>query len=232
MNRSLNSMPILSAEHDKVKFLSLLSKKREELPVRILHWAVMDNHYHLILETVDNRNLSSLAAAIQQGFSQYFHKKRQAEGLKSSGPIWGGRFKSILVERESYLLACGRYVERNPVRASLVGVPWEYPWSSAAAYAKGPGKDVPFSHLADVGFHSLYAALEETREGRQAAWRRFLLDEGAAKNDESLFRGCGKAVGGERFLHRLLMKGGRPSAAHQGMSVSKGKYKGTSGVKT
>jgi len=66
-----------------------------------------------------------------QAYAQYHHARHNGSGV-----FWQGRFKSKPVEIGSYLVSCGRYIERNPVRAGLAGVAWEYKWSSAAAYVK------------------------------------------------------------------------------------------------
>ena len=79
---------------------------------------------------------------------------------RRSGPLFEGRFRSALVETDGYLLACQRYIELNPVRAGMVPIPGEYPWSSYRANALGHRDPV-------VSPHPLYTALGETDAARQ-----------------------------------------------------------------
>jgi hypothetical protein len=84
----------------------------------------MGNHYHLVLQTHEGR-LSALMRHLNGVYTQSFNRRH---GLV--GHLFQGRFKSVLVDRESYLVALCRYVERNPVAAGLVGSPAQWPWSS------------------------------------------------------------------------------------------------------
>jgi hypothetical protein len=88
----------------------------------------MGNHYHMLIEIVFE-NLRGFVGGIQQAYAQYHHARH-----RGSGVFWQGRFKSKPVEIGPYLPACGRYIERNPVRAGLTEMAQAYPWSSAAAY--------------------------------------------------------------------------------------------------
>ena len=77
---------------------------------------------------------------------------------------WIRRYRAALVEAESYLLACQRYIELNPVRAHLARRPGDYPWSSYRAHAAGAADPL----LTD---HPLYLALGADDAARQKAWR-------------------------------------------------------------
>jgi len=68
----------------------------------------------------------------QHVYAVRYHRKYQ-----TAGRLFQGRFKSQAIEKERYLLACGRYVEQNPVRAGLCAHAWHWPWSSAGFYAEG-----------------------------------------------------------------------------------------------
>jgi putative transposase len=86
-----------------------------------------------------------------------------------TGTLWEGRFRSSLVDSESYLLTCHRYIELNPVRAGLVSDPASYPWSSHLHYA---------AHRSDgvVTEHPLYVGLAASTADRQAAYRSLFAD--------------------------------------------------------
>jgi len=87
----------------------------------------MVNHYHLMIETPD-ANLSKGMQHLNATFSQAFNKRHA-----TVGHLFQGRFKAIVVDRESYLLELARYVVLNPVRAGMVARPEDWPWSSYRA---------------------------------------------------------------------------------------------------
>lgn len=92
----------------------------------VLGFCQMTNHYHLILETVDG-NLSQGMRQLNGLYSQYFNRRHELVGH-----LFQGRYKAILVQRESYLLELTRYVVLNPVRAGFVTSPDNWRWSSHA----------------------------------------------------------------------------------------------------
>jgi len=92
----------------------------------------MPNHYHLLLEIPDPENLSTMMAGFARSYVHYYQKEYSV-----GGHIWQGRFKSQPVEKETYLLTCARYIERNPVKAKMVKTAEEYKYSSAKYYIFG-----------------------------------------------------------------------------------------------
>src|SRR5947209_7639206 len=80
--------------------------------------------------------------------------------------------RSPAVEAEVYLLSCGRYIERNPLAARLVAVPWAYRWSSCRAYALGEADGL-------LSPNPWYEALSPEVARRQELWRAFLVGEDA-----------------------------------------------------
>src|SRR5262245_5667948 len=127
----------------------------------------MDNHFHLLMQVPNPRDLSRAMAGMLLAYVRYFHTR-----YGFVGHLWQGRFKSPAVEAETYLLSCGRYVERNPVDAKLVERPWDYAWSSFRAYACG---------LVDplLSPNPWYDNLSPTPGRRRRLWRAFLLGEDA-----------------------------------------------------
>jgi putative transposase len=94
--------------------------------------------------------------------TRYVNKRK-----KRSGTLWEGRFKASLIESDSYLLACYRYVDLNPVRASIVKTPIEYRWSSFRAHVGS----TPAGWLDDA---PSFLALGRTMPQRHAAYRDFV----------------------------------------------------------
>jgi len=91
----------------------------------------MTNHYHLLVETGD-ANLSSGMRQLNARYSQYFNRRHQLVGH-----LFQGRYHAILVQKESHLRELARYVVLNPVRAGMVALPGDWPWSSYRFIVEG-----------------------------------------------------------------------------------------------
>jgi putative transposase len=91
-----------------------------------------DQPFHLLLQLPRPQQLSRLMAGLLRAYVHYYHGR-----YDFVGHLFQGRFKSPAIEADSYLLSCGRYIERNPVEAGLVTEPWLYRWSICRAYALG-----------------------------------------------------------------------------------------------
>jgi len=120
---------IFRDESDRQQFLTFLSREVLQQGWRCYAYCLMDNHYHLLLDTPEP-NLSRGMRRLNGSYTQRFNWRHHRVGH-----LLQGRFKSLLVERESYLLELCRYVVLNPVRAGLVSAPQEWVWSSYGATA-------------------------------------------------------------------------------------------------
>ena len=161
INRGHNRETVFADDDDRRFFLQLLGRYRD----RFFHYCLMSNHFHLLLRLVDPRLLSPLMAGLLGSYVHYFNRR-----YRFVGHLWQGRFKSPAIEMETYLLSCGRYIERNPLGPGLVDEPWDYPWSSCAAYAKGDADPL-------LTENPYYLELAKTPARRRKLWQRFLLDE-------------------------------------------------------
>ena len=111
-------------DEDRATFLSTLAWVVERFAWICHSYCLMGNHFHLLIETPTpnlSRGMRQLNGVYTQGFNRR-HRK--------AGHLFQGRFKAILVERDSYLLELARYVVLNPVRAKMVKTPGNYAWSS------------------------------------------------------------------------------------------------------
>jgi len=88
-------------------------------------WCLMTNHVHILLTPSCVLGTALLMKGLGQRYVQYVNRT-----YRRTGTLWEGRFRSCLVQQESYLLACYRYIELNPVRAGMVEHPADYRWSS------------------------------------------------------------------------------------------------------
>jgi len=134
----------------------------------------------------------------------YVHHRHRRHGFV--GHCWQGRFTSPAIQCSTYLLSCGRYIERNPVEAGITAEPWQYPWSSAAAYALGQSNAL----LTD---HTEYLALSPDAARRQRLWREFLMGDDPL--EEEVRRGDW-ALGDASFRRRVLHQRGRPAPRSRG----------------
>jgi putative transposase len=121
-----------------------------------------------------------------------------------TGTLWEGRYKSSLVDTETYFLACHRYIEQNPVRAGITAQPDEYVWSSHAHYASGK----PNSLITE---HPVYFGLGTHKAERETAFRSLFLDPMKAEtlNYIRTSTNAGSALGSETFVQRIQTALGR-----------------------
>jgi len=118
-------------DDDYQSYQTLMSDWCKEYGVKIWAYCLMPNHIHLIAIP---KTKESLKSAIGEAHRRYTRMINFRKGWR--GHLWQGRFSSFILD-ENYLLACTRYIEMNPVRASLVKKAEDWPWSSASAHIKG-----------------------------------------------------------------------------------------------
>ncbi len=113
-------------------FQNLLLKVKKKYQFLIHHYCLMNTHFHMALSIANLHRFSLGLQWVKQEYTKYFNKK----SLRT-GPLWRERFKSLVIENESYLYACGLYIEYNPVTAGMVKKSEEWPYSSNAYYLTG-----------------------------------------------------------------------------------------------
>lgn len=129
VHRGNNHQTIFFAKKDYEYFLSLTECSKQKYPCKIYGYVLMPNHIHFLIETIENpENLAYYMKHIAQRYSQYINKK-----YSRSGTLWEGRYKSCAVDTGEYLVTCSKYIEMNPVRASIVKDPKDYLYSSYSA---------------------------------------------------------------------------------------------------
>ncbi|MFA5271185.1 MAG: transposase [Candidatus Omnitrophota bacterium] len=126
---------IFLSEYDFKKFLEYVKYAKNKFKFYLYGYCLMSNHYHLLIETTQ-ANLSRIMQYINTSYTIYYNVKR-----KRSGHLFQGRFKSILVEADSYFVELTRYIHLNPVRAKMVDNPAKYCWSSYNAYINNKPDD-------------------------------------------------------------------------------------------
>ncbi len=162
--RGNNKQDIFKDEEDFLKYIDILLKYKEKYLFKLYHYVLMTNHIHLVIEPSNKGGeLYQIMKGINLSYVQHLKNK-----YKYAGHFWQDRFKSIIVSKDEYLLACGSYVELNPVRAGLVNQPKDYRWSSYGANAYGKRDDL-------VDEHVIYGNLSDDKNSRKE-YRKFVHD--------------------------------------------------------
>lgn len=143
MNRGIKGEYIFPDDADKKVFLEIVAEKSKNLHIRHLGYCILSNHYHLLLENSSGR-MSDFLKQVNGSYGIYYRRKHGGKGY-----VFQNRFKSTLIQNDSYLRLAILYLLQNPVRAGLVQNISEYEWSSVREYlgkAKSQITDVPFIH--------------------------------------------------------------------------------------
>ena len=175
---------------DRPAHLAVIAHGMDRFDAQVLAYCLMGNHYHLVLHT-RQANLSRLMRHLNGVYTQDYNRRH---GLV--GHLFQGRFKSILVDRDTHLLALCRYVERNPVAAQMVSTPGEWAWSSYRAHV---GLAPTPAWLDTEGLHGyLLGHSVNGQADHDRACRQYSLLAGKAQKADSTF--WQEALRGQVFL--------------------------------
>lgn len=196
IQRGNNRQLIFMDTADRQLFLDLLSDYAKQFGVAIHAYVLMDNHVHVLATPSTEQALPGMMQALGRKYVRYFNDRYQR-----TGTLWDGRYKSTLVQSESYLLTCMAYLDLNPVRAGMVVQPADYAWSSYGHYA-GQRIDKLITP------HPLAWELGNTPFAREAAYANLVQGglvhrEQVAITDSALY---GWALGDEEFVANLQTK--------------------------
>lgn len=154
---------VFNDDEDYCFYLKTLQQYRTKYEFKLYHYVLMSNHVHLVLQpSVDGGFLYEIMKGINLTYAYHYKKKNE-----HVGHFWQDRYKSIIVSEDEYLLACGSYVELNPVRAAMVKDPKDYPWSSYSFYAYGE-ENIPLDK------HPVYCNFGRNEEERRRGYRQFV----------------------------------------------------------
>lgn len=114
INRGVERRDIFNEHTDYEFFLELLLKLSKDFDVIIHNYALMTNHYHILLETKKN-NLSKAVQFLNDKYAKYYNKK-----YNRVGHLWQGRYKSYVLYDDAHFWVVAKYIERNPIKANMV----------------------------------------------------------------------------------------------------------------
>ena len=195
VNRGNAQGKIFLNNRDREKFLEYLRDSVERFALIVHAYCLMDNHYHLIVETPD-ANISRALQWLNVSYAVYFNKKR-----KRIGHLFQGRFKALIVNADEYLQVLSRYIHLNPMRATLVKKPGDYRWSSYNAFI---GNDeVP--EWVETTF--VLSTFHKTRKQAMHLYRKFCEDvDPESLENPSKDAVQGFILGNENFVNLIQEK--------------------------
>jgi len=192
---------VFNDREDFERYIEICKRYKDRYGFRLYHWVLMSNHVHLVMETKEEGPLCKIMQGINLSYALWFSRKN-----RKVGHLWQDRFKSALIEKESYLLECGRYVERNPLRAGLVEDPKNYPWTSYRVYAYG-------EHDGITDKHDVYESFGKKPFQRERAYRDYVLSRRDREEQELRVKmGRGVLGGGDfgELIEKQIIESQRP----------------------
>jgi putative transposase len=187
------------ADADRLLYLRLLAEAATRHRCAIHAYVLMPNHVHLLATPERFGGVAGMMQDVGRRYVRLFN-----DSYDRTGTLWEGRYKSSLIDSESYLLTCHRYIESNPVRAQLVPGPEQYPWSSHRHYARGSRDSL-------ITRHSIFERLDATDVARRRAFVALFetpLDDETVERIRAAVR-KGWALGSEDFLNQVEIRLGR-----------------------
>ena len=191
---------------DYEKFKEYMAAAEKKYGVVLHCYVLMSNHYHLLLETPEG-NLSMVMHYINGAYTTYINIKR-----KRVGHLFQGRYKSIVIDKEAYLLELSRYIHLNPVRAGIVKKPEYFSYSSYKSYVSDYKDDIVTQYL-------ILGILSNVKEESKKKYKLYVESVAGGELVSPLkdVQG-GIFLGGEQFIIDILSKGNKDSLNNKEVS--------------
>mgnify|MGYP001205046281 CR=1 FL=1 len=207
VQRGHNRDACFFVDDDYLAYRHWLGEALKESGCALHAYVLMTNHVHLLLSPPQPQDVPRLIISLGRRYVQYINKT-----YRRTGTLWDSRYKSSLVQEDTYLLLCQRYIELNPVRAAMVDDPAHYRWSSYAANALGQSDSL-------ITPHPLYTAMAADDAGRRENYRALFRSQidSSAIADIRLALGQSQPLGNARFMDTIeQMTGQRREAKPRG----------------
>lgn len=212
IQRGNNGQPVFLSAADYSAMLALLEENAQKFGVALHAYVLMENHFDLLVTPTSDGGLPQMMQAIGRRYVRYFN---DCHGR--SGTLWEGRYRSTVLQAESYLLACMASMDLDPVRAGVVKEARDYPWSSHGHYV-GARADKSLTP------HPLFWELGNTPFAREAAYAELVRGGISPAQQDALTRSSvgGWALGSEDFVADLQKRTDRRvSQAQPGRPLKK-----------
>ena len=164
-SRGHNRYALFHDPRDYEAYKDIVRKYKKIFAFELFHYCLMPNHIHLLLRILTGKELPTVLQCLNQAYARHYKRS-----YKLIGNLFQGRYKSLFVDKDSYLLECGRYIERNPYRARLVKDPSDYRWSSCRFYTKGDSDDI-------ITVDPLYIDLSDAGTERMRIYHEYLMED-------------------------------------------------------
>ncbi|WP_038249423.1 transposase [Ghiorsea bivora] len=171
MHRGNNKQDIFESKKDMHRIKEDIAEGLVKTGCRLHAYVIMTNHLHLLITPPDKNKLSTFMQTMANRYVRYFNASRHR-----TGTIWEGRFKSCLIDSETYLFALYRYIEMNPVKAHMAEKPDAYLWSSYRHHALGEKDDL-------ITEHQLYQNLGANPRQRAKSYKDILAVQNSPEQD-------------------------------------------------
>ena len=214
MSRGNEEKRIFRARQDYERMRRYFREARERYGFVIYAYALMGNHFHILGET-PAANLSAVMHFLNGSYTSYFNTRTDRKGH-----LFQGRYRSVLVEKDTCLMELTRYIHLNPVRAGLVNRPEDYEYTSYRACIDPACEDV-------VSREFLWRLVSDRIEEAPDRYRRF-VESAIGRKEEDPFRGAfkGAVLGSDAFIAETMRKvgeeGGPGKGAPGGKKVPRG----------
>lgn len=171
---------------DREIFLEILKRTKERYGYLLHAYALMENHYHLFIET-PKANISQIMQNVNTSYTVYINRR-----YNRFGHLFQGRFKGIIVDKENYLIVLSRYIHLNPVRAGIVNRPEDYRWTSYREYIFDESDSI--ADISDTLSH-----FSKTKKIARIAYKEFVETGINGKNNPFKETEGGLILGSEGF---------------------------------
>ena len=195
MHRGNNKQDIFTTEDDMVRIKEDIAHGLEKSGCSLHAYVIMTNHLHLLITPENKKQLAVFTQSMANRYVRYYNALH-----KRTGTLWEGRYKSCLVDSDSYLFSLYKYIEMNPVKANMVADVSEYEWSSYAHNALGKTDDL-------ITEHCLYEQLSSKPELRHQRYKNIFERIEISKHRLQITKAtlAGEVYGSESF-HRKISK--------------------------
>ncbi|HLF85976.1 MAG TPA: transposase [Nitrospiria bacterium] len=195
--RRNNKEPVFFKEEDRGFYLKTLSKYSHKYYLEIWAYCLMSNHAHILAVPKKDESLARGIGGTNLVYTQYINRK-----YKRSGRLWQNRFYSTIIEKEPYLWAVARYIERNPVRAKLEKRAEGYIWSSARSHVLGKRDDILSGSWLGEKEISVYSDFFRKEDNGTETLIRKATSTGRPLGTERFIKGLEKILGRDIFAKK------------------------------